>query len=270
MVVALDHGAHVAEAAYRGCVKIPHRIDDIGVVGVDDVRAAVAVSGQVDLPDAFDRNAVQKLDRIETMVERADVDIVHVQQHMAVGASRDFGQEVPFAHLGPAKRHVTRNVLEQDLAAEEILHLAHPGGDMFDRLLRIRNRKQVVQIFTGDSGPAQVIGHPGWLNPLRKPHQRLQVIVVEGVGTTDRQRHPVQHDRVVGAYAIEKIQGFAAGNEVVFGQRLEPVDARVALEYGLVMVGTQAESKAKPGIHCHEETMVFNQRGSPAARTSRT
>ena len=48
-------------SAPRPIGSMGHRIDDVGIVGVDDVRAAVAVAGEVDLTDALDRNSIHEL-----------------------------------------------------------------------------------------------------------------------------------------------------------------------------------------------------------------
>ena len=66
-------------------VELPDRVDRVVAVGVDDVRALVRVAGQVVLHDAVGGDRVDVLVRVEAVVERADVDVVHVEQQAAVG-----------------------------------------------------------------------------------------------------------------------------------------------------------------------------------------
>ena len=225
-------------------------------MGVDNVRAAVAVAGQMDLAHPIDRNAFDKLQGIEAVVEGAHVDVVHVQQHMAVRATRDFGQEIPFAHRGVAKGHITGHVLQQNLPAQEILHLTYPGGDVIQRLLGVGYGKQVVQISAGNPGPAQMIGHPGRLDALRQLFQCFQVVTIQRVGAADRQRHSVQHHGIFGTNSIQKVKGFAAGYEVVFAQGLEPVHTRTNIEYRLVVVGAQAKPESQGRVRCHSGVIL--------------
>ena len=93
---------------------------------------------------------------------------------------------MPFAHLGSAESHVARNVLEQDLAAQEILHFTHPGGDVPDCLFGVRNRQQVVQILAGYTGPAQMVGDPRRFHAFCQLFQRFQVIAVQRISAADR------------------------------------------------------------------------------------
>src|SRR5262249_56769886 len=49
VVVPLDQRGHGADAPQRAAVEVPHRIDDVIAVGVEDVATVVGVAGQVDL-----------------------------------------------------------------------------------------------------------------------------------------------------------------------------------------------------------------------------
>src|SRR5579859_6630291 len=51
VVVAFDHGGHVAEELDGARVQIPYRRRDGVIVGVDQMAAFVAVSGQMKLAD---------------------------------------------------------------------------------------------------------------------------------------------------------------------------------------------------------------------------
>ena len=69
-------------------------------VGVDDVRAAMFVAGQVELAHAFLRHGAQEGAGIELVIEGADKDVVHVEQDLAIRALGELGDEFPFRELG--------------------------------------------------------------------------------------------------------------------------------------------------------------------------
>ena len=68
MVVALDHGRHGAEAAHGGGVQLPHRVRHRMIVRVDEVVAAILVTGEMDLLHAVGGNGVQVFERLEFVV----------------------------------------------------------------------------------------------------------------------------------------------------------------------------------------------------------
>src|SRR5579862_700297 len=112
---------------------------------------------EVELDDAFARNRVDIGARIETMIERADEDVVDVEQDAAVGALCDLREELPFGHLRIAKRHVAGNILDEHGTLEEVLRLANARRDMTHNLGGVWQRQQIMQIASADARPAQVI-----------------------------------------------------------------------------------------------------------------
>src|SRR5260221_982181 len=63
----------------------PDLVDHAPVVRIDDVRAVVGVPGQVVLDHALVRDRIDVRAGVEAVVERADVDVVDVQEQRAVG-----------------------------------------------------------------------------------------------------------------------------------------------------------------------------------------
>ncbi len=57
----------------------------------------------------------------------------------------------------------------------------------------------------------------------QRPHLR-KILEVDGIGAADRQRHAVHDQRKALADALQVVQRFAAGNQVVLGDDLEPID----------------------------------------------
>ena len=72
------------------------------------------MAGDMDLRDAFGRNAVDVIERIEAVILRRDVDIVYVEQNSAVGALDDFVQEFPLGHFGNVKFGIAADVFHGD------------------------------------------------------------------------------------------------------------------------------------------------------------
>jgi len=226
VVIALDHGRDRAEAAHRRRIQLPHRVRHRMIVGIHQVVAVILVACEVNLLHALGGDGVQVLERVELMVHRAHVDVVDIEQDQAIGTLRDLGEKLPFAETRIAKFHVARHVLEQDAPAEEVLHAAHPLDDVRERLFGVRQRQQVVRIASGDTRPAEMIRDPRRLDALRERLQLSQVLAIERRAAADRERHAVQRERIALADPREMVQWRAAGNQVVLGQRLEPVDRR--------------------------------------------
>ena len=76
------------------------------------------VAGEMELLHAFDRHAAQVRQRIEAVIDAADVHVVDVEQQVAVGALGDFAQEFPFGHVVGGEADVAGDVLQHQPAAE--------------------------------------------------------------------------------------------------------------------------------------------------------
>ena len=146
------------------CVRLaeqaPHRIDHRADVRVDDVRAVVGVPGDVKLHDAIEGDGVEVGRRVEAVVVRGDVDVVHVEQDPAVGLLGEAREKLPLVHRRAGELDVRRRVLERDRRAEEVLHRAHAARDVAERLLGVRHRQEVVRVLLRHARPAKVVGHP--------------------------------------------------------------------------------------------------------------
>ncbi len=246
-VVALDHGRDRPQALDRAAVEVPDRIDHGCVMRVDDVVAAVAVAGQMDLLHPLGGHAGQIGVGIEAVVVGADVDIVDVEQDQAVGALRDLAQELPLGERRVPVADVAGDVFEQDAPAQELLHRRHPAYDVADRLLGVGKRQQVVEVLPGEAGPAQVIGDPQRLHALGQRLDLAQIVLVERVGAADRQGHAVHDHGIVGADAVEPFQRAPAVDQIVLGEDLQPVERRTGRRDLLVVRGAQAEAEAGVG-----------------------
>ena len=68
--------------------------------------ASGAMSGEVNLPHAINRNARKIGARIEPVIGCTDIDVVDIKQQMAPAKPRQFGDEVPFGHTVIGKSDV--------------------------------------------------------------------------------------------------------------------------------------------------------------------
>ena len=195
------------------------------------IGAAGVVAGQMDLRDGGRRDRREIRVRIDAVVARVDVDVVDVHQQPATGARGDGGDEVALGDRGFGKREVAGHVLDEQLAAEMVLHGGHARADVDERLVRVRQRQQLVVVAAVDAAPAQVLGHRRGLHAVGQAFQLVEVDAIERVGGPERHSHAVQRQRVVGADAVECRERRAAVREIVLAVDLEPRDARALREH---------------------------------------
>ena len=94
MIIPLDQRRRWAQVAQSLAVERPNRISDGLVMGVDEVLPVIAVPGQVNLPNPLVRQFHDELPRVETLVARTDVDVVHVEKQLAPGQVTELREEL--------------------------------------------------------------------------------------------------------------------------------------------------------------------------------
>ena len=129
-------------------------------MGIDQMTAHVAVPGKMKLAHPRFRHRLQVLHRFKAVIDAADIDIVNVEQDIAVGARGNLAQEFPLAHLVGVKAEIAGDILQEDLPAQGILHLTHACNHRRQRLFTVGQGQQIVQIASFDPGPAQMIRNP--------------------------------------------------------------------------------------------------------------
>ena len=146
--VALDHGRTRAEAPHALPRTASHTGSGTGWSCVSmQVVAVVLVAGEMELLHALAPASRRGSGAIELVVARADIDVVDVEQDQAVGAAARPRAGTPIRScVEAAKRDVARDVLQQDPAAEQVLHRAHARDDVRERLLGVGQRQEVVQV----------------------------------------------------------------------------------------------------------------------------
>src|SRR6516164_9358723 len=140
-----------------------------------DVAPAAAserVAGEMKFLHRGGRNAVQVAVSVKTMVHGVDVQVVDVQQNGAAGLPYERGQELPLGYFVALEPEITRDVLDQNLAAEGVLNVADPRRGMAQCFLGVRERQEVVQVPAADRAPREVFGYQ---HGLELPHQALDL-----------------------------------------------------------------------------------------------
>jgi len=235
VVVPLDQRGDRAGALDREAVEIPHGVDDVPVVRVDDVRAEIRVAGEVDLDDALGGNRFDERERIEPVIVGRDEHVVHVEHQADVGALRHFSDELPLRERAPLVREVARRVLERERYPQKILDFAGSVRHRAHELARERQRQEVVQVRASRAAPTKMIAHPGRLRPPDELAQAREVRGARFVGAADPERDAVLHERIELERAFEMVTRPAAGAHEVFADDLDEIDARLFGEDPLVV-----------------------------------
>ena len=137
----------------------PDTIADRPVVRVDD-DIALLVTGEMHLPNPLQRQTADVFEGVETVIVRADEDIVHVEQQAAARATRHLRQKLPLGHLVLRKGDVARRILEQHNPAKTLLRMVDIVAHHLQRFPRQWQRKKIVAVVRARAGPAKVIRHP--------------------------------------------------------------------------------------------------------------
>ena len=121
---------------------------------IEDVFFELGMAGDMNLGHALRIDAVEVIKRIEAVVLRRHVNIVHIQQDAAVGLLDHLVQELPFSHLGNVIFGVAAYVFNGHRNFQEITHVADVFSRLAGSLKGIRHRKQVVGISAIHAAPA--------------------------------------------------------------------------------------------------------------------
>ena len=116
---------------------------------------------------------------------------------------------------------IGRRVLEQDRAADRLLHFVDVIGDACERRPRVGQRQQVVEIGRVVGRPGEMLGNQRRLVAIDERLETREMRLVERLRPADRHAHAVQRDRIVAADAGQRLVRRAAGAHVVFGMNLE-------------------------------------------------
>src|SRR5262249_60514152 len=122
---------------------------------------------------------------------------------------------------GEAERR--RRIPPEDAPAEPLLDLLDMSGDQAERLQRVGQGKQMIEIGAAPRAPGQMPGDQARLDDVGKATEAVEMMPIERTGRAERQTHPVERDRVVSAHALERGEGSGVGH-VVLRVHLDPGD----------------------------------------------
>ena len=196
------------EALDRRGVQRPHLIAHRRVVRIDahlaPVNGADAVPGEVHLLHRTPRNAVEIAARVEAMIHRVDVDVVHVEQQAAARFVRERGQEIPFGRCAErVNSQIARDVLDEDLAAEKILHLPHAIAHVPQRFFGVGQRQQIVREAPADGAPQRCSDTSMRLEVAHESRDLREMRAIERIGRADGEPDAMQAQRIVLAHLAE-------------------------------------------------------------------
>ncbi len=141
--------------------QLPDRIDHRHAVRVDDQSIVFNVMAcDVHVAGALQRQLPHVFVGVEAVVAAVHVDVVHIQVQQAARFLHHLAHEGGVIHLGTFRRRIVAGILDADLLAHVVLHLGDALGHMTHRLVRGRQRQQVVELpFV--PAPRQVFGIEG-------------------------------------------------------------------------------------------------------------
>ena len=120
------------------------------------------------------------------MVTGADLAVIDIEKDPAAASICHRGEELPFRDCGILELHVTGHVLNQDLAAQEILYFVNPLSHVVERFVRRRKRKKVVQVIAADCTPAQMLRDEAWIEAVYELAELCQMFSSKRPCGTDR------------------------------------------------------------------------------------
>src|ERR1700691_1457845 len=77
-----------------------------------------------------------------------------------------------------------------------------------------------------------------------------EILKIDGVGAADGQGHAMHDQGIALAYPLQVVQRLAAGDEIVLGDDLEPIDGMTLVEDGLVVRGSEAKAETGKFHEC--------------------
>src|SRR5689334_17949841 len=138
--IPFDQSRPGADAAERFAVQIPHRPAYAIAMRIDQAQTIAVVPGEMNLTHALGWDRIQIAQRVETVVDRAHIYVVDVEQKTASGPACDLAEEIPLVETGGGELQVARNVLDQDLAREKVLRAPDVAAYDVERLLGVGKR----------------------------------------------------------------------------------------------------------------------------------
>ena len=255
--IALDQRRPGAGTFDEALEQGPDRGGDGRVVRIDQQafaeRCIRPVAGQMDFGHAFGGKRIDIAFGRGAEIAGADVDVVDVEQQRAARAPRQLGEKIDLVPVVALQREIVRRVLDGDGAAKRGLHPVDVVAQPAQRLVAARKGQQVGKVDPVLPRPGQVLRYQRRLDAPGERGQAGQRALVGRVGPGERQRNPMQRERMLGAQGFKPAQAGTAVDPMVFGVDLEPQARGPAGQCFAVMLGLEPEACRECG-HAQRRT----------------
>ena len=148
------------------------------------VGASHGMAGNVHVHRALAIDSSQEIVRVVLKIDAVDVDVVDVQQQVAVGFGQHGVDEFEFRHFR-AGGGVAGHVFDADAAFKVVLRLTDAVGDVADRILGEGDGHQVVEVALLVAAPTEVFGVGPDLVKVQKGLHIGKQPMVQGSGAAD-------------------------------------------------------------------------------------
>ena len=143
-----------------------------------------------------------------------------------------------------SKEHVGRGIFEQHPPPQNLLHLIDVVADRGERLLRVGQRQEIVQIALVVAGPGEMFGKQARLVARGERREASEMFAVERFWRSDRKSDAVQGNRIERANRLEPAMRRPSGAHVVLGMDLEKSECRPVAKDLVDMFRLQADPAA--------------------------
>src|SRR5262245_6268445 len=251
VIVPFDQRRPCPRARYEADVEVPNRGVNRTIMRIDEKRPGGIVggkpgmAGEVNFTDMLGGEAGDIARRIEAVIGGGDIDVVDVEQEAATGAPGELFKKVDLRHLILCETKISRGVLDKDSSVECLLHLIDVGGNERQRLGRVGQRQQIVEIGRLVRGPGKMLGEQARLIAPDQRGKPAEMLAIKRLRTADREADSVERQRVVAPYAAQHVMWRPAGTHIVLRVHLEPADVGPVSENGVIVLMFQPDAGAK-------------------------
>ena len=168
----------------------PYRINHVRPVGVDDqILGLDEVTGNMGIGDSLTRQLLKEIPRFVSVIDTINVDIVDVDQQVAISLCQHAINEIDLGHLLPWRAVVGR-IFDRDASFEKVLDSSYAARNILDGIAREWNRHQVIQV-PAVSAITQVVAVDNDFVLIEKSLQLQQILIIERVWSAKIQTQSV-------------------------------------------------------------------------------
>ena len=244
--VPFDEGRSWAEPLQNLVEQGPNRAADAAAVVVDQDRRAViehvpGMPGQMKLSDRLAGQFVQPVGRVELEIVRRDGHVVDVEQQAASAPAHEFVEELCLGQGGVAEAEICRRVLDGDLSPQSILQATDVAGDDVQRLLRVGQWQQVIEVTPLETAPRQMLRYQCRLQSVDESGDLVEMRFVDAIGRPKRQSDRVHRELEVvpqAQYFFERRRG----TQAILRMHFEKYRTDRGLEQFVEMLGAKTDA----------------------------